>query len=211
MVTLKKYRFYIILSLFLILSSILIQVESQSYTQTDILIIYSSGHPYASISDIENPEVDDLTTPTPVKINCATIAKRLNYLLVEKGLNSRIIKVSDINHWKEILEAKAVILGSPTYFWNMSWEMKKLMDEKFGQIYIYRKEKSDFPQFHLFTLAEIEPSANQTLEKMRQVLNDCGLEIGQQMILLTSYKVKDVDWRMVKYIDEIYKRLENVH
>jgi flavodoxin len=204
-----RYHVKFLITLLFSCFSLVIKAESQTFTEQDVLIIYSSGFPYASISEIDTLAIDDLSTPTPKLINCETIAQKLFSLLNEKELKVEIMEASEVNHWKEILEPKVVILGTPTYFYNVSWEMKKLMDEKFGQIYIYHKGDKIKPKFYMFTMAEIESSAVQTIAKIKQVLDDCRLDKGDELILLTKYSVKDVEWRISKFTDEIHEQIKS--
>lgn len=204
----KRYHVRLLLKLVFIYFSLFIKADSQTITEHDILIIYSSGFPYASISEIDTLSIDNLTTPTPKLINCKTIAQKLFSLFNEKELKTKILETSEVNYWKEILSSKVVILGTPTYFWNMSWEMKKLIDEKFGQIYIHGKGEKIKTKFCIFTISEIETSAIQTIGKIKQVLDDCRLEKGDELVLLTKYSVKDVEWRISRFVDDICEQIE---
>lgn len=84
-------------------------------------------------------EVDAVTGPTPVKENCRSIAQKLASALRDKKLVVRVAKATEVKHRNEILHPRVVVLGSPARFWNVSWEMKKLLDDQFGQIYVLGK------------------------------------------------------------------------
>lgn len=169
----------------------------------DVLIIYSSGTPFKTISDMDAKDVDAVTTATPVGENCRTIAERLASILRDKKLAVRVAEASQIKHRNEILGARLVVIGSPAYFWNVSWQIKKLLDEQFSQIYVFSKERLAKRRIAAFAMAEIDSSARATLKAIKAVVGDCKGRFGPTMTFLTKHSKKEISRRINRFADQL--------
>lgn len=158
--------------------------KSGSY---DVLIIYTSGKPHGTISDMEAEDADAVTCPTPRKENMRTVAGELSKALRSKKLSVRITRAKGIQNHNEILDAQIVVLGSPSYFGNMSWQMKKLMDEKFGAIYASGKKRLGRKKIAVFSMAEVESSARETIRTVGKAIRDCRGVMGPSLTVLTKH------------------------
>jgi flavodoxin len=152
----------------------------------DVLIIYSSGSPSKTISEMNTEDFHAIAGPTPKTMNCQILAQELAALLLDEGLSVRTTEVTKVESDEEVLAASLVVLGSPARFWNVSWQMKKLLDEKFGQIYGTAKERFASRKIAAFAMAEIEPSALAALDALKLAVQDCGGKMGPTLIVLTK-------------------------
>jgi NAD(P)H dehydrogenase (quinone) len=57
---------------------------------------------------------------------------------IDSGVNAILKKVEQCT-LDDLLQADGIVVGSPTYFSNIAWQMKKLIDES---IMLYRKQRS---------------------------------------------------------------------
>jgi flavodoxin len=171
----------------------------------DVLIVYSSGQPFKSISEMAPSEVDAVSGATPARINCKRVAEALEARLQKEKRVVRVADASEIKEASEILGAKVIVFGSPSRFWNMSWEMKRLMDELIGRIYVVNKKAFENKQVAFFAMAEIEESAKDTLVALTRPIRDCGGRSGLNMIILTTHSEKDT----MKRVEDFAKKIEN--
>ncbi len=189
-----------------------IQAEEEQAKSPDVLLIYSSGTPldyysngplFEKIRQRSHREVDVVTTATPFKENCKTIAKELASVLRNKRLVVRVAKATDIKHRNEILRARLVIIGTPSCFGNVSWELKKLFDEQFSQIGALEKRGFAKRRIAAFAMAEILPSANAALKAIKTAVTDCQGRFGPTMTFLVKHSKKEVRQRINRFANEL--------
>ena len=60
--------------------------------------------------------------------NTEKMAKRIDEVIKKEGVSTDLKKVTDVKP-KDLLEYDGIIMGSPTYYGSMAWEVKKLFDE----------------------------------------------------------------------------------
>jgi flavodoxin len=139
------------------------------------LLVYSSGEPFMTITDIKDPGLlDAISSPTPRERNTAQVAMMIRDCLARSGANIRMVKAEELDKedWRSVIAYRTVILGSPARHWNVSWEMKRFIDLIMGRIYVH-PDRAANTQFALFTTAEIHDSAEDCLEMMAKVVRDC--------------------------------------
>lgn len=187
------------------------KAEEQVKMVPDILIIYSSGTPFnweliknrTNRSDKDTQELDAITTPTPLVENCKSIAEKLAGALRDRQIIVGVKEVVEIKQRSEILNARMVILGSPAYFGNVSWKMKKLFDEQFHKIYLLEEGRLAKRRVAAFSMAEIEPSANAALRAIKAVVSDCRGRFGPTKVFLTKHSGKEVKKRIKEFADQL--------
>lgn len=187
--------------------SAFIQAMEKRSTTLDILIIYSTGNPYDwnSLEDIAKgietdlKDIDAITTPTPLTVNCGNIARELAASLSEKNLIVRVAETMEIKHRDEILQARMVVVGSPAYFGNVSWQIKKLFDEQFHKIYLLEKGRLSKKRIAAFSMAEVNGSARSALQAIRSVVIDCKGRFGPTTIFLTKHSKTEINNRVEEF------------
>jgi NAD(P)H dehydrogenase (quinone) len=60
--------------------------------------------------------------------NTESMARKIHQVLTEKGLEAVIKRVEETEA-DDLLGYDCIVLGSPTYYGGMAWQMKKLLDE----------------------------------------------------------------------------------
>jgi len=192
-------------------STVFLDVNKDQVKPMDVLIIFSTGIPYnwKVIKDIarginkEFKDIDAVTTPTPLTENCESIAIQLASVLRDKDLTVRIAETEEIEHRDEILRTRMVVVGSPAYFGNVSWKIKKLFDVQFHKIYLLEKGRLSNRRIAAFSMAEVRPSARGALEAIKSVVDDCNGRFGPTMIVLTEDSEKEVKMRINKFAEQI--------
>jgi hypothetical protein len=184
---------------------------------SDILLIYSSGTPleyytkkslFRTIRERQPKEVDAVTTATPAHENCRTISGKLGLRLREKGLKVRVANAKDIRDRSEILSSGLVIIGTPSRFWNVSWEIKKLFDEQFSKIGALEEKQLNKLRVAGFSMAEIEPSAKAALKAIKATVNDCNGRFGPTTFFLTKHSEKQINKRINKFAEKLLDCLD---
>jgi len=183
------------------------RAEKQT-VKPDVLIVFSSGTPYETVSDIKPGKADAVTCPTPKKENMATVAEKLVAVLRAKGLTVRAARSHEIKNYKEMLNARYLVFGSPSYFGNISWQMKKLIDEKLQSIYLSVEGRFNKRSIAVFSMAESEPSACETIRALERVFSDLNAVLGSSMVILTEHKPDEVNSRVQTFADEILKQVK---
>ena len=169
-----------------------------------VLIIYSSGNPQGSISNLKT---DAVTLPTPKGMNVRVVAGKLSQSLQNRGLPVRMASASEITGPDEIIESGMVIFGSPAYFNNVSWEIKKLIDEQFIRIYSKEKRLNGL-RIAAFSMAEVIPSAEATLSVIRNTVMDCQGVFGPSMALLAKQPEEEVNKQIESFAEEVFKAIK---
>lgn len=150
----------------------------------EALIVYTVGTPFKTVTDMTASEIDAVTNPTPMSYNTRVIASELGERLEARGLRVRVAEASDVTH-EDVLRHRVLVLGSPTHYWNIDWQMKRFLDDRMTPIYVAHKESFRGWPVAGFTMAEIQPSADQALERIQRFLKDCGTDLSVSQSFLT--------------------------
>ena len=186
-------------ALALILGAVLPAV-GQAGSQTkrpDVLIIYATGNvPPAGAKE------DAVTTPTPAGENMKTLSEKLSAALTSKNLTVRQVSVSEKITPKDILVSRIVIMGSPSYWSNVSWQMKKYIDEQFTPFYSI-KGRMNKTKAGAFSMAASEPSANRTIEVLKELIVENDGSFGPTMVVAGKVTPEEVTKRIAAFADRI--------
>lgn len=169
----------------------------------DVLIVYSVGTPFKTISDVTLTDLDAVTAPTPMTHNTGTIAVDLGEALVGRGLKVRVAEADRIQHPREILRHRVMVLGTPTHFWNVDWNMKKFLDERMEPLYVGKSPVFRSMRVAGFSMAEIQPSADQALDKIGAVISDCGNTLAVRMAFLAGDNEDQYSSKLARLADGI--------
>jgi hypothetical protein len=158
-----------------------------------ILIIYTSGDPYKTLSDVKPEEVDSYSGATPSDMNVKIISQKLFSELKNKHYTVKMVKASEIDNYKEILQYDMLIVGTPTYFWNMHWETKKMMDINFGKIYIASSDEFKKMKHIVFAMSEYDKCAENANQQMKAAINDCSAKLDTSIVFITKQTMQQYE------------------
>ena len=164
--------------------------------KVDVLIIYSSGNVTPSGKE------DAVTTPTPAKENMKTVSEKLEKALIAKKLTVRLASYTEKITPDDIMASGILVMGSPSYWSNVSWQMKKYIDEQFTPFY-YIKGHMNKHKAAAYSMAEWEPSANRTNEVIRELITQNDGVFGPTMTVLVPHSPEEVQKRIDKFADDI--------
>ena len=163
----------------------------------DVLIIYATGDVLSSVG-----KSDALTTPTPAKENMKTLSEKLSASLTGKKLTVRLASVSEKIPPEDILASRMVIMGSPSYWSNVSWQMKKYIDEQFTRFY-FIKGRMNKHKAGAFSMAASEPSATRTIEVLKELIVENDGSFGPTMTVLAKNTPEETANRIAAFADRI--------
>jgi hypothetical protein len=171
--------------------------SGQAATPTvDVLIIYSSGN-------VPPPGKEDaVTTATPAKENMKTVSEKLEKALSAKKLTVRLASVSGKITPRDILASGIVVMGSPSYWSNVSWQMKKYIDEQFTPFY-GMEGKLKKTKAAAYSMAEVEFSAGRTIGVLRDLITQNDGDFGPTMTVLVPQSPEEIQNRITKFADDI--------
>lgn len=164
-----------------------------------ILIVYSSGTPSKTLSDMKADEIEGVTGPTPTDMNVAIIAQNLSKKLADKNYTIRIAKSSEIASYKEILQYDMLIMGTPTYFWNIHWEMKKFMDECFEKIYVAHRDEFKKMKHITFAMSEYGKCAENANRQMEWGITDCSAKVDTSLVFIAKQTMPQYDAQITQF------------
>lgn len=166
------------------------QNETKEYKKipNSILIVYSSGTPSKTLSDVKPEEVDALSGATPSIMNVEIISQKLYNELKKMGYTVKLVKASEIENYKEILQYDMLIIGNPTYFWNVNWEIKKMLDINLGKIYIAKRKEFKKMKHVVFSMCEYDKCGERANKQMGSAITDCSGKLNYSMV----FEVKSI-------------------
>ena len=135
---LKNYTISRIIVTFLVVCfSLSLSVTSEE--TESVLIIYHGGiPPWKSSPSPDDGKVDALTHATTKNVNVENIGGKIKSYLEIQGFHVEMKKALDIKEPKEFLEYDGIIFGTPTWFSNVAYPIKRIFDEHMIRIYEHR-------------------------------------------------------------------------
>ncbi|MDP2984704.1 MAG: hypothetical protein Q8O92_15405 [Candidatus Latescibacter sp.] len=177
--------------------SCLAQTAQSQAKGPDVLIVYSSGN-----KPVDGGQPDAMTTPTPGNENMKTVTDKLAASLSSKKLTVRVALAHEIKTPDEIFSSRILVVGSPSYFWNVSWQIKKFFDERFSEM-SSRKERLGKHPVAAYTQAGGKDGADLTIAAVREAVNRWNGTFGPTMTLLAGNKPEEVKQTVEKFAGEI--------
>ncbi len=106
-----------------------------------VLIVYYSGSATKGQRPppLEKGPVDALTYATPAIGGVEYLARKVAERLQEAGLEVEVRRVEECMDPRKFVEADAILIGTPTYFSGMAWQVKRLFDICFYRLFVYRR------------------------------------------------------------------------
>ena len=109
---------------------------SEAPAPVDVVIVWAGGTPGAAGAPApEVGPVDTVTQATPEVGNTKEIAEKLAEELKAAGFSVMVTPAEECRDPRLILQAKALVLGSPEYFGIPPWQMVRFVDEVLYRFY----------------------------------------------------------------------------
>lgn len=168
----------------------------------DVLIISGGGTPSADMGKFTAQNVDAVSCPTPVGMNCMTVSQQAAEALRAKGLTVRVADALEIKHRDEIMAPKMIVLASPSYFSNASWKMVKVFDEQFWQFHALGGEIMGGKPFATLVTGANEAKCKATADAMQVVVTSCKGTAGPGAIVLVKQPADEVAKIVAAFAEE---------
>jgi len=128
---------------------------------------------------------------------------------IAKGVRSSStnIRIENVEKFDTALlpDYDAIVLGSPTYFSNMAWQVKKMIDES---IVHYRHEKLKGKVAGVFTSAGTRKDGKDCLETLEVALgHHHKMKMVQGILRVDGEGVEEVEKRCMEYGKELAKEI----
>ena len=128
---------------------------------------------------------------------------------IAKGMSSSStnMRVENVENFDTALlpDYDAIVLGSPTYFSNMAWQVKKMIDES---IVHYRGGKLKGKVAGVFTSAGTRKDGKDCLETLEVALgHHHKMKMVQGILRVDGEGVEEVEKRCVEYGKELAKEI----
>jgi flavodoxin len=203
------------MAIFVALASIGIMVSAVALTTRaadpakgpDVLIIHAAGTPFAEADRFTPANVDAVSCPTPVAINCKTVAERAAEALRAKKLDVRVVEAAQITKRQQLLGPRVVVLASPTYFGTASWKMHKLIHEQLWQFFALGGKRLDGRLFATIVTGRTEGPASQCAGVLQGAIKSCGGTVGPGLVVLIGNKPEEVAERAARFADALAAKL----
>jgi len=166
----------------------------------EVLVVFASGNPADTGKD--EGKADAITCPTPRDQNVGTIVQKIARDLREKKINVRILQAEEVADEMTLLDAGMLVLASPAYFSNMSWQMKKMIDERFGAVYRLKGRFNGKP-VALFSMAAVEQSAVEALKAMETAVEHCNGSVKAKTFVLAGEEKSPINVVIADFVEAI--------
>ena len=184
-------------------ASVLALSAGEPAAPCDVLIIHAAGTPSETADKFTPENVDAVSCPTPVALNCKVLAEQAAEALRAKGLAVRVAETAEIAKRQQLLAPRLVVLASPTYSGTCSWKMHKLMQEPLWQFFALDGKKLDGKKFAFLATARHEGNWKGCIEAMQAAVKSSGGSQGPAMGVAISAAPEQVKERAAKFADEV--------
>jgi hypothetical protein len=179
-----------------------------------VLILYDSGNESLRLGDIPDyryPSVQATTLPTPFPVNVRYLSRKLAHELRERGhIRAVYAHISEIDLAETLLGYDLICIGSPTYFSNMSWPVKRFYDYSLSRFFFTREKKLTDRSFSVFTMGVDADSALDCVEIMEKGLRHVTNDLVPGMVASQEMNEDELDRKIQVYADRLEKELHRI-
>ena len=172
----------------------------------DVLIIHAAGTPVSGKVTAKN--VHAVSCPTPMAVNCRTLADQTAAALGAKGLGVRAVAAGSVADRDGILSARLVVLVSPSYFGDVSWKMHKMFDEMFFQIHVLGGDRLGGKPCATLIMGKSEPKCAKSVEAATAAAKACNGTAGPSAIVLAADSSEQSKQKIAAFADAIAAALK---
>ncbi len=137
--------------------------------------------------------------------NTRRMAKVMGEAMASSGMNVTVKEVSGFNT-SLLPNYDGIILGSPTYFSNVAWQVKKVIDESIAH---YRGAKLKGKVAGIFTSAGTRKDGKDCLSMLEVALGyHHGMQLVKGILRVDGENDKEVEQRCQEYGKKLAKEIE---
>lgn len=159
---------------------------AEPVVRPNVLILYHGG--------VQAARADALTHATTPDVNVERIAQALEEEFLSLG--ARVVRkpIEQITSPGQLRGFEAILLGSPVWFSNMSWPMKRFFDTTLYQVYVQESNRLQGTLMSAFcTVMESGASGPRALESIQGGMEHLSDRVLPGLVIQTSWS--DAQWR----------------
>jgi hypothetical protein len=176
-----------------------------------ILIIYSTGFKITEWKKeipLINEKINIVSGATDKSNNIENIAKILyDKLISTRNIDLKMLKYEEAIDLKDILETDLLLLGTPTRFSNISWELKKFIDVTLYPIYVHKKNKLDKKFVSIFTTSDLKRHGKMCIKSTEISLKQYNPIFLNPLIIEKQQSDNEINIEIEQYLAKIEKVL----
>ena len=174
-----------------------------------VLIVYHGGEPPMSpVPSIEDMDVDALTQATSEDVNVKIVASGIRDRLITMGYRADLLKAIDVQGPKVFLDYDCIIFGTPTWFSDVAYPIKKVFDEHLIRIYQHRPGRLNDKILAGFTTAMSEETAQFCLQSLNRALEHFSKQVVKGIIINIRDNKVSIDTSIQKFCERISQALK---
>jgi len=186
------------------------QSSAAGQNPKSVLIIYHVGSLNTKPSPpLEQTDVDALTQSTTKQVNMEKVAEAIRDRLTSLGYRVDLIKATELTAPQKFVEYNGIIFGTPTWFSNVAYPIKKVFDEQLHRLYQQRKGRLNDKVLSGYTTAmsrgEDGPDCLQALTRSMKHLSN---QIIDGMVINTGDDTDTVNAAVRQFCDRFAQALK---
>ncbi len=176
-----------------------------------VLIVYHGGQPpWRTMPPLDQDEVDALTQATTEGVNVDVLARQIRDQLTAGGLRVDLRKATEVQGPKEFLDYDGIIFGTPTWFSNVAYPLKKVFDEHLIRIYEHRPGRlNDKVLAGFVTVMESGKSGPRCLQSLDWALEHLSNRRPEGLVVNVSDDQESVNTRAAQFCKRFTQALEH--
>ena len=174
----------------------------------DVLIVYFSGK--VNAPKLPKPDagpVDIITQATPPKNNTKQIAEKIAAKLKQRQLKVTCVPVEKVKDPRIVLQAKVLLVGSPSYFSLPCWQVIRFIDEVLYRIYLAGGKRLSGKAVGVFSTADLKSYARACTRYLTIGLSQLRGDRLPSVAVGTGTSEQEVNQAIDKLVEEILKKV----
>ena len=177
-----------------------------------ILIVYHVGEPpWKSSAALDKKNVQALSQATTANMNTEIISRKIKKIFIDLGYRVFLKKTTDIQDPNEYFRYDGLVFGSPNWFSNMAYPLKKLFDEHFIRIWDHRQGKLKNKVLAGFVAAMSDSSGRHCLQTINWVLEQMSDRLVRGIVINVRWSLDRINSRLAQFCRRFANNIKGVN
>lgn len=178
------------------------EIASGMSGRKSVLIVFHGGSPpWKKAPPLSVKDVDELTQATPKDVNVRAVAENIFDRLAESGYRVVLKEAEDVHGPDEFIGYSGIIFGTPTWFSNVAYPIKKVFDEHLIRIYEHREGRLNDTALAGFTTVMDNRSGPQCLKALTHGLEHLSTNTVEGIVINTGDDKKTVNSAVERFCE----------
>ncbi len=174
-----------------------------------VLIVYHGGSPpWKKAPPLNVKDVDELTHATPKDVNVRVVAENILDRLAEMDCHVVLREAEDVRGPDEFLGYSGIIFGTPTWFSNVAYPIKKVFDEHLIRIYEHREGRLNDTSLAGFTTVMDNRSGPQCLQALTHGLGHMSTNTVEGVVINTGDDNNAVNSAVERFCERFFQAMK---